>query len=699
VPHPLARLFDPRGVAVLGASETPGKYGYILLKTLLDEGYPGRVFGVSPKGGGLEGQTFLRSLGEADAPVDVALIVRPAPECPALVAEVASRGIPFAIVYAAGFAEAGAAGAQLQAEMLRAAAGRTRLVGPNGMNIFSAPARLNLSAIVPFPVGPLAFLSASGNLGFALAQEAAQRGTLGFSRFVSVGNQADVALDEYLDFVRTDPATRAVLVYLEGLAPGRARVFLDTLSRTAISKPVLVLRGGRTRAGQGTARSHTGALAGEAELLAAGLEQAGAVLLDRADEALAAAQGFLESPLPRGARVALVGEGGGHATLLTDAASEAGLRVEPLSDAVVAAIRRQLPPFAAILGNPVEMCGATEYTPDLYQRVLSPILDGDAADLALLFGGYALYDDAVAAFLDDRRHALALPILVHDLYADERRPGVQRLRARGLPVFASADVAARVAGALCRGRTARERAARWMSGAAPACAPPGWGSLAAAAKGRASLALTEDEASRLLAAFGVPVLPARLARSADEVVAAARALGAPVALKVHAAALVHKSDVGGVHLDLRTEDDLRQAFEAAAQVAHAAGVTAEVRLTPMRRGGLEALVGARRDPQLGPVLVFGTGGVHAEALRDVGLRLLPCDAVERRTLVEGTLLGRALAASRTGAVDPASLDAVLVGASQLLAACPEVSDVEINPLRCAPEGVVALDARVLLGAP
>lgn len=700
--HPLQRLFDPRGVAVIGASQTPGKYGYILLKTLIAEGYPGPAFGVNARGGALDGRVFLRSLDEADAPVDVALIVRPAPECPALVAEVGARGIPFAIVYAAGFAEAGEAGARLQGELLAAAAGRTRLVGPNGMNIFSAPARLNLSAIVPFPVGGLGFLSASGNLGFALAQEAAQRGSVGFSRFVSVGNQADVALDEYLDFLREDAATRVVLVYLEGLVAGRERAFLDVLARTAARKPVLVLRGGRTRAGQGTARSHTGALAGEAALLAAGLEQAGAVLLDRADEALAVAQAFLESPLPRGRRVALVGEGGGHATLLTDAAAEAGLDVAPFPDALVDGLRPQLPPFAAIVRNPVEMCGATEYTPGLYRRVLEPILAADVADLVLLFGGYALYDEATAAFLDERRRAGGVPIVLHDLYADEKRPAFEGLRSRALPLYGSVEVAARALGALARGACGRERALRWGGGAPAPARPlvPELRAVLAAARQRPSLALTEDESSRLLAAFDVPVLPSALARSADAAVAAARSLGFPVVLKVHAAALVHKSDVGGVHLDLQGEDDVRRAFESAAATARASGASPEVRLTPMRSGGLEALVGARRDPQLGPCAVFGAGGVLAESLRDAAACLLPCDAGELRATIAATAFGRALEAARggAGACLPA-LQAALGGVAALLLALPEVSDVEVNPLRCARDGVTALDARVLLAPP
>jgi acetyltransferase len=694
-PHPLAPLLEPRGVAVIGASETPGKYGYILLKTLMEEGYAGGIVGVNPAGGSLLGRPFVPSLGEAGVPIDVALVVRPAQDCLEAVRDVAERGIPFAIVYAAGFAEHGEAGLRLQRELVEAAAaGGTRLVGPNGMNIFSASVRLNLSAIVPFPVGGLGFLSASGNLGFALAQEAAQRGTLGFSRFISVGNQADLALDEYLDVLRVDPETRAILIYAEGFVPGRGRAFLDVLARTAALKPVVILRGGRTRAGQGAARSHTGALAGESEVARQALAQAGAVLIERADEALAVAQAFLESPLPAGARVALVGEGGGHATLLTDAASETGLVVEPLPDALVEAVRPHLPPFAAIVRNPVEMGGISEYDLRVYERVLGPILEWPGCDLAILFGGYALYDDALAEFLARRRAETGKPILLHDLYADEERPAFEALRARRLPLYASADVAARAAGALARGGAARERARAALANSAPETARPLPAELRAAlsaARETDAHALTEGEAASLVAHFGVRVLPSALAASAEAAVAAAEALGYPVVLKAHAAALVHKTDAGGVHLDLRTPDDVRRAFLAAVQLAP------EVRLTPLRRGGLEAIVGARRDPVFGPLVLFGAGGVLAEVARDSAVRTLPCADRELEAMLASTRLGQAFAQPRgegSIAVGPVVRNVKALGA--LIVSLPEVEDVEINPLLCGSDGAIALDARVLV---
>lgn len=698
MPHPLARLFDPRGVAVVGASETPGKYGYILLKTLLDEGYSGGVYGVNPRGGVLDGRVFLPSLDDVEDEVDIALVVRPAAECPEAVAAAARLGIPFTIVYAAGFAEAGDDGAWLQAAMLTAARGRTRLVGPNGMNVFSAPARLNLSAIVPFPVGGLGFVSASGNLGFAFAQEAAQRRTLGFSRFASVGNQADLALDDFLDFLRQDDATRAVLVYLEGFAAGRGPLFLDTLRRAAAEKPVLVLRGGRTAAGESTARSHTAALSGDAFALGQALEQAGAVLVERADEAIALAQAVLESPLPRGRRVILVGEGGGHATLLADAAALAGLSVEPLPDDLVDRVRAGLPPFAAIVRNPVEMGGMSEYDLRVYERTLEPLFAWDGCDIVLLFGGYALYDEALAEFLREWRESTGKPVVVHDLYAGESREALARLRARGLPLYGSTEVAARAAGALAAAASGHARAARGLAvrGLGDLAPLPGELTAAlAAARSHADGALTEDEASRLLRHAGIEAPPGGLASSPGEAVAVAERIGLPVVLKVHGAGHLHKSDAGGVHLGLDSPEGVRRAYAEASRLV--ARGRAQVRITPYLPGGVEVLVGARRDPHLGPLLLFGAGGVLAELIRDVAVRTLPCAPEEIEEMIEGT---RAAALLRGVRGRPAAERAAVVSAlralGRLLLAAPEITDVEVNPLRCGPDGAVALDARVLV---
>jgi acetyltransferase len=646
------------------------------------------------------GHPFLRSLDEAEGPIDVALIVRPAEECPAAVADVSRLGIPFAIVYAAGFSELGEEGQHLERQMVAMARGRTRLVGPNGMNIFSAPARLNLSAISPFPSGGVGFLSASGNLAYALAHEASRRGDVGFSRFVSAGNQADLALDEYLDFLSIDDETGVVLIYVEGLAQGRARAFVDAVARTAAVKPVLLLRGGRTRVGQQTARSHTGALAGEAEVARQAFEQAGAVLIDRADEALTIARAFLESPLPRGPRVALVGEGGGHATLLSDAAVEAGLQIEPFPEAMVDGFRGALPPFVGILRNPVEFGGRSEYDPRVYERVLGPVLDWDGCDLAILFGGYALYDDALVSFLIRRREETGKPILLHDLYADEDRPALRHVREGRLPLFASGEMAVRVAAALARAGRGRQRAQASLefAGLLPPPARPLPHELRVAlalARGRLDGALLEDEAARLLAHFGVPMPRAVVARDPDDAVRTSDLLGFPIVLKIHTAEIVHKSDIGGVHLDLRSADDVRRAYDAVGRLVVG---RPEVRLTPFLPGGIEAIVGARRDPEFGPLVVFGAGGVTTESAGDVAIRTLPCPKSELAAMVEETRTGRQILGGARGAT-PAEVGAVvdvLLAVSHLILSVPDVADVELNPLRCAADGVIGLDARALV---
>ncbi len=713
--HPLARLFDPRGVAVIGASETPGKYGHILLKTLIEEKYAGRILPINPKGGSLLGHRFLRSLEEAGGPVDVALIVRPADQVLVPVTEAARSGVPFAIVYAAGFSELGDDGRRMERDMLEAAAAHgMRIVGPNCMNIFSAPARLNLSAIVPFPEGDLGLLSASGNLGYALAHEASVTRTVGFSRFISAGNQADLALHDYLDYLRVDPHTRAILIFTEGVVRGLGREFVDAVAAAAAVKPVLVLRGGRTAEGRGTARSHTGALAGEAEVMRQGLEQAGAVLLDRADEALPVAQAFLESPLPRGRRTALVGEGGGHATLLTDAASEAGLALEPFPDDLVRTIRPHLPPFVGIVRNPVEFGGQSEYDIRVYEKVLKPVVDWDGCDQIILFGGYALHDAPQANFLAELRARTGKPILIHDLYAGTARDAIRLLRERRLPLFQSVEVAARAAAALARGTRGRERAARAAAvrtahgtGGGPREAealpprlraaietagadPPG-----AAAGSDGPIHLLENDAADLLSHYGVPVLPAALARDEEAALRAAGRLGYPVVLKIHSKRLLHKSDAGGVHLDLRDADRVREAFRAAARLVP--GETPEVRLTPYMPGGIEVIVGGRRDPQFGPILLFGTGGVLAEFAMDRAIRLLPCQEKEIAGMIASTRAGRLLEGFRgTAPADARAVLGALRAVARLILAQPAVQDAEINPLRCAADGAVALDARVIV---
>jgi acetyltransferase len=341
----------------------------------------------------------------------------------------------------------------------------------------------------------------------------------------------------------------------------------------------------------------------------------------------------------------------------------------------------------------------SEYDLRVYERALTPIFDWPGCDLVVLFGGYALYDDALASFLVHRRQETGKPVLLHDLYGGEDRPALRRIRDLGFPLFASGEVTARVAGALVSGGRARERAERALSLAGPlvaAALPAELREALAAARRRPAKALLEGEAARLLAHFGMPTLKAGLARSAEESAVQAEALGFPVVLKLHESEVVHKSAVGGVQLDLRSPSEVRDAYARVA--TRCRDGQPEVRLTPFLRGGLEAIVGARRDPQLGPILLFGTGGVLTELVRDVSLRTLPCPEEEIRGMVGETRLGERLSKV---VPDPLALTGAIAGAlaavARLILSVPDVADVEVNPLRCAADGLVALDARVLVG--
>lgn len=329
-----------------------------------------------------------------------------------------------------------------------------------------------------------------------------------------------------------------------------------------------------------------------------------------------------------------------------------------------------------------------------------PSWTGTGCDLALLFGGYSLYDDGLADFLSRRRKETGKPVLLHDLYADEDRPALRRIRERRLPLFASGDVAVRAAAALARGGRGRRRAEAALEIAARATPPspplPDPVRVALAlARGRPERALLEDESAHLLAHFGVPQLPAVVARDMDGVVDAAERLGFPVVLKVHAAEIVHKSDVAGVYLDLRSADEVRRAYRTVGLLV--AGPP-EVRLTPFRPGGIEVLVGARRDPEFGPLLVFGAGGILAESAADAAIRTLPCADEELSAMVEETHIGALLLAGARGAgrVEAEAITAVLSSMARLILSVPDVADVELNPLRCAADDVVALDARTVV---
>lgn len=451
MPSSLESLFHPRRVAVIGGSNTPGKWGYLVMRTLLDGGYAGEVAAVNGRGGEVQGRSAYATIAELPWPPDLALVVVGREAAVRAVEALATRGCRHVIVHSAGFAETGPQGADLEARMAAAARGAgMRLLGPNCMNLMVAASRLNLTGIPDLPRGRLAFVSQSGNLVYDLIEYGKLSG-LGLSAFISVGNQADLGLEDFLDPLGEDDETAAVALYIEGLRPGTGRTFLEKARRLTAVKPVIALVGGRTDAGRRSSASHTASLLGDVGVLRALLRQAGVIEVERLDELFPVADALIKSPPPPVSTVALCGGGGGHATIGSDALAAHGIALPPPAAATQAALRAIFPPMASVK-NPIDWVGASERSFWVYRDAARLLLSDAGIGGVILyghFGGYRTemetpannYRD-VAAALADLQRATGKPLFVHSIYGQQQRAAFEALREGGVPLFVSLETAA-----------------------------------------------------------------------------------------------------------------------------------------------------------------------------------------------------------------------------------------------------------------
>lgn len=698
--HPLHVLFHPAAVAVIGASTSPQKVGHRICTQLLAEGYAGRLIPVNARGEPVAGLPSVRRLGDCREPVDVAVITTATETVPGAVRDCAEHGVKVAIVHTAGFGETGPEGLDRERDLVRIArSAGMRLVGPNCMQVFNAASRLNLVG-TPFPAGPVAMVSQSGNLVRDVTEAFAVAG-LGFSAFISVGNQADLAVHEYLDYLAADPDTRAVILYVEGFLPGAGRQFIDVARAMTRRTPIVLLKGGTSRAGSRSAISHTGSLAGERRVVEAAMRQAGVLVAERLDELVPMVDALVKLPLPRGRRIAIVGGGGGHATVCADAVERNGMEVPELSGSAQARMREHLPDRAAT-GNPVDFTGASEREIAVYAKVPEIALD-DGMSAALLYGLYAGYRTDLErpgnTYVETSRLIVDLvrragkPVVMQTVYARRPHPSLQALREGGVPVTDSAEQAARMLGALC---DYADVLARPEPSPPPPPGPPTVpAALLALARSRPAKNLTEAESLGVLADHGVPVVPHRVAGSEAEAVAAAADFGYPVVVKAHAPSLVHKSDAGGVELDLRDEPSVREAWRRVTG-ATGAGV---VLVASYRPAPVELIAGAFRDPCFGPVLLFGVGGVFVEAIDDVSLLVLPATRLEVEELLDRIharkLLGRV---RHRPPRDRAALVDVLLGVAGVMLRNPCLVEIDVNPVLAFEKGALVADTRIICDA-
>jgi acetyl coenzyme A synthetase (ADP forming)-like protein len=706
----LRPFFHPQSVAVVGASRDRRGVGRLLLDALVAGGFTGRVYAVNPRASELAGLPAYPSVRALPEPPDLAVMVVPAQAVPGAVDDCAARGVRALLVISAGFAEVGPAGRRLQRELVDRARGYgMRLIGPNCLGLVATDPRVRLNAsfapVFP-PRGPVAMSSESGALGLAILAAAARLG-LGISGFVSVGNRADVSSNDLLEYWEGDEGTRVILLYLESF--GNPRRFARIARQVCRRKPVVAVKAGRTRAGRRAAGSHTAALAASDVAIDALFHQTGVLRAETLEEMFDLAAALGSQPLPAGRRLAVVTNAGGPAILCADAAEAAGLVVPPLSQGSQARLATFLP-AAASLGNPVDLIASA--TPEQFRRAVETVLASGEVDALVVI--YVSVDPAVAK---DVTRAIGDGVAASRTPGAPPRPVLACLMpeqdARSLPVsegesvpcYAFPEAAARVLGRLAAYAAWR----RQPPGTVPAFpdADPG----AARALCRKALAergpgwLTTEETRAVLQAMRLPVAPGGVARTAEEAAAVARALGSPVAVKLASHRLVHKTEIGGVRLDLADEAAVRQAFEAIHdRLAADQNLDAMegVLVQPMVRGGTELMVGVTHDPLFGPLAAFGLGGIHVEILGDVCFRVTPLtdrDAAEMVRAVRGYRLLEGYRGHPPA--DVPAVEEVLLRVGRLVEEVPEVSELDLNPVFALPpgQGCRIVDARLRVEPP
>jgi acetyl coenzyme A synthetase (ADP forming)-like protein len=701
----LRPFFQPRAVAVVGASREPASIGYRVVAALTRARFQGPIYPVNPQATSVCDLRVYPSVRELPEPVDLGVIAVPRAAVGAVVDDCAARGVRALVVITAGFAEVGVEGRRLQSELLDKVRGHgMRMIGPNCMGLLNTdPAvRLNASFAPVFPpAGRVAMSSQSGALGLAILQ-AARRLDLGLSTFVSVGNKADVSGNDLLQYWEEDPTTDVILLYLESF--GNPRRFARIARRVSQGKPIVAIKSGRTAAGGRAAGSHTAALAAKETAVDALFQQTGVIRAETLEEMFDLAACLGSQPLPAGKRVGIVTNAGGPAILCADACEAAGLVVPELADATKSRLRTLLP-AAASVGNPVDMIASA--TGDHYQQTVEAVLGAGQVDALIVI--YIPVDpgqaEQIAAAIGEgvaraRRASGAGKPVVVCMMSDDGRP-VWGSRER-FPTYAFPEAAARVLGKAAAYAGWRVQPAGVIPDFDDLDLPAVRAACDRALGQRGSGWLSAQETRAVLEAMRLPVAAGGLARTAEEAAALAERIGFPVAVKLASTTLVHKTEVGGVHLDLGDAGAVRRGFaeisrrlEQANQLNAMEGVLVQ----PMLRGGVEVMIGMTQDPLFGPVLAFGLGGIHVEILADVSFRVTPLtdrDAAGMVRAIRGYRLLEGYRGHPPG--DVPALEEILLRVSRLVEEVPEISELDLNPIFALPpgQGCRIVDARIRL---
>ena len=710
--HYLDRILNPRSILIVGASKDPVKRGNRAIQSLVSDGYTGTIIPINPREKEILGFAAYPSITDAPGELDLAVICTAAHTVKAVIDECGRRKVKGAILLAAGFSEIGEQGRILEDEVVALARQHgVRLIGPNTNGMFSARLGCNAWGLPDIPRGPLGLLSNSANCVTSIVMQARTHGFMGINTMLSVGNQADIEFHEYLECLGEDPDVSAVMLYLEGFK--NATAFREVARRTTQKKPVVMYVAGRTSEGKRAAKSHSGSLAGAYAINRGALRQSGVTVVERLYHLYPVAEALSLFPPMRGRRVAVISEGGGPLTVAADALVEQGLVLAQLSKETQARIHAVVPNATAI-DNPVDAGGGTDPRAEYYGPIARAILEDPAIDAVLivgLLGGYAdrfgeqaaPAEHAVCAELGAMMREYGKPVIVQSHYSDLKTQSLRILREAGVPFQRHVEVAVQCLASAADASAARVRnAAAGKGGVARAVPPPAPEALhiidAALAAGRD---LLETEARDLLRAGGIAMPDHLLLRSAGDADAAAARFGdTRLAMKVVSADILHKSEAQGVLLGLHGAGALREGWLKIAASAEAWRPGARVEgmlVTPMAPRGTEFIIGITDDPQHGPVMLFGLGGVFVEVINDVVFRALPLTTADALDMIGSLKHATVLDGVRGSApVDRAALADLLVRLSQIREQHPQIAEIDLNPVIAHAGGLSVVDARIVL---
>lgn len=698
--HSLDAILRPSSIAVIGASRRTGTIGYQIVDNLIRHGYEGVIYPVNPNARAVHSIAAYPTVGDIPGEVDLALVVVPKDRVPEVVEGCGEKGVRGLVVITAGFREVGGAGAERERALLdQVRRYGMRLVGPNCMGVLNTDPGLRMNATfapsMP-PAGPVSLLSQSGAMGVTILDYAAEYG-IGVRNFVSVGNKADVSGNDLIEYWAEDEDTSVILMYLENF--GNPQKFVRLARRVTKRKPIIVVKSGRTVAGARAASSHTGALAGRDVAIDALLAQCGVIRADSVEELFDLAMAFDELPVPAGNRVAIVTNAGGPGIIIADACESAGLDVAELAASTQTALRSVLAQEASVR-NPVDMIATA--SPEDYRVALGHVLEDDGIDAAIAAFVPPLgvrQQDVAQAIVEAKRARPDKPILAVLMGREGLPQGRAELHEAGVPGYIFPESAARALAAMYRHR-------QWLARPGGEVAAfdvdrEAVARLLAEAAGSGEEQVPTDRVMGILRAYGIPTVDARIASSADEAAAHARELGLPAVLKVVSPDIVHKSDVGGVALDLRTEEETRAAYGQIMERVAGAHPEAEIEgvlVQPMAQPGRETIIGMTADPNFGPVLMFGLGGIYVEALGDVTFRVHPVSDLDASDMVHSIRAVRMLEGMRgEPPSDVGAIIDVIRRVSQLVGDHPSIAELDINPFVAYEEGGLCVDARMRVG--